>query len=85
MNSSGFADAPISKYLLLWIVSASILASFTDMKHYFYIQVVPHLRQYKQIWRLLIWPVSSGHMLLSSKCIAAKLTITLSGMLHEFN
>ncbi|KAI9711129.1 MAG: hypothetical protein M1812_007233 [Candelaria pacifica] len=55
MLASGFTDARVSKYLLISIVALSILASITDSKYLFYIQVVPHLWRYKQIWRLLIW------------------------------
>jgi len=43
MLSTGFADAPVSRSLAYGIVAASILASVLDVKHYFYIQVDPHL------------------------------------------
>lgn len=57
MLASGFADARVTKYLLFTIVALSIIASITDSKYLFYIQVVPHLWRYKQAWRLLIWQV----------------------------
>ncbi|KAI9788287.1 MAG: hypothetical protein M1835_002369 [Candelina submexicana] len=55
MLASGFADARVSKYLLFSIVASSIIASITDSKYLFHIQVASHLWRYKQIWRLLIW------------------------------
>jgi len=55
MLSSGFANAPVSKWLLFGIIALSIAVSITDSKYLFYIQVMPHLWRYKQAWRLLIW------------------------------
>jgi hypothetical protein len=55
MMSTGFADAPVSRSLVYGLVGASILVSITDVKHYFYIQVDPHLWRYHQIWRILIY------------------------------
>ena len=55
MISSGFANAPISRWLLILTVAVSILASLTDTKHYFWIAVRPQLRDYRQFWRLLTW------------------------------
>ncbi|KAI9698060.1 MAG: hypothetical protein M1836_004413 [Candelina mexicana] len=55
MLASGFVDARVSKYLLFSIVTSSIIASITNSKYLFHIQVAPHLWRYKQIWRLLIW------------------------------
>jgi membrane associated rhomboid family serine protease len=55
MLSSSFSDAPVSRSLAYLLVGASILASITDTKHYFYIQVDPHLWRYHQLWRLLTY------------------------------
>jgi hypothetical protein len=55
MLSTGFTDAPVSRSLVYGIVATSILVSITDAKHYFYIQVDPHLWQYHQIWRVFIY------------------------------
>ncbi|KUJ15440.1 uncharacterized protein LY89DRAFT_537984, partial [Mollisia scopiformis] len=55
MLSTGFADAPVSRSLAYGIVAASILASITDSKHYFYIQVDPHLWKYYQVWRIFTY------------------------------
>lgn len=57
MLASGFTAAPVSKYLFFGIIAFSILASITDSKYLFEIQVVPHLWRHKQIWRLLVWQV----------------------------
>ncbi|KAI4144597.1 MAG: hypothetical protein LQ340_006591 [Diploschistes diacapsis] len=55
MLSSGFTGASVSKFLLFGVISSSILASITDVKYLFYIEIVPHLWPYRQIWRLLSW------------------------------
>jgi hypothetical protein len=55
MLSTGFTDAPVTRSLVYGIVAASILASVTDTKHYFYIQVDPHLWRYHQIWRIFTY------------------------------
>ncbi len=60
MIASGFSAAPVSKFLFFSLITSSILVSITDTKHLFYIQVLPHLYRYKQLWRLLIWQVKSA-------------------------
>ncbi|WEW60733.1 hypothetical protein PRK78_006220 [Emydomyces testavorans] len=55
MLTSGFTNAPVTKYALLFIVASSIAVSISDTKYLFYIQVVPHLWHYWQWWRVLIW------------------------------
>ncbi|KZF24840.1 hypothetical protein L228DRAFT_243570 [Xylona heveae TC161] len=55
MLTSGFTNAPISKFLLFALVISSLLVSIADIKYLFYIRVVPHLWRYKQGWRLLVW------------------------------
>jgi hypothetical protein len=55
MLSTGFTDAPVSRSLVYGIVAASILVSVTDIKHYFYIQIDPHIWRYRQLWRVLIY------------------------------
>ncbi|KLJ09299.1 hypothetical protein EMPG_15279, partial [Blastomyces silverae] len=49
MISSGFTNAPISKYVMVFIIASSITASIADVKYLLYIQVVPHLWQYWQL------------------------------------
>lgn len=55
MLASGFTAAPVCRVLLFGLIASSVLASVTDTKYMFYITVVPHLWQYKQFWRLLVW------------------------------
>lgn len=55
MIASGFTNAPVSKALVVGVVATSFLASLTDTKYYFWIQVRPHLFDYWQIWRLFTW------------------------------
>ena len=57
MLTSGFSNAPISKCLVYGLVASSIAVSIADLKYYFWIEVIPHLWQYKQLWRMLLWQV----------------------------
>lgn len=50
-----FANAPVTRTLVLGLVSSSIAASLFDIKHYFYIIVDTHLWRYHQLWRLLTY------------------------------
>lgn len=58
MLSSGFTNAPITKRLLIAIVSCSVALSIFDAKHRVHIQVQPHLWQYGQFSRVLLWQVA---------------------------
>jgi hypothetical protein len=64
MLTSGFKYTPVSRLLLLFVVTASIVASITDTKYYFYIQVVPHIWVWHQFWRILTWQVSNEDLIL---------------------
>ncbi|KAF2092687.1 hypothetical protein NA57DRAFT_23834, partial [Rhizodiscina lignyota] len=55
MQTSGFSNAPVTRLLIAWIVVGSMLATLTDTKMFFYIQVVPHFWAYWQWWRVFIW------------------------------
>ena len=57
MLASGFTNAPVSKTFLFGTIALSVLASITDSKYFFHINVVPHLWPYKQAWRILVWQV----------------------------
>ncbi|KAG6024599.1 hypothetical protein E4U41_001732 [Claviceps citrina] len=50
-----FTNAPVTRLLVLGLVSASIGASMLDVKHYFYISIDTHLWKYRQLWRLLAY------------------------------
>ncbi|KAF2162792.1 hypothetical protein M409DRAFT_37350 [Zasmidium cellare ATCC 36951] len=55
MLASGFTNAPVTQLLVFGIVASSFVASLTDTKYYFWIEVRPHLFDYGQFWRLLTW------------------------------
>lgn len=50
-----FTNAPVTRTLVLGLVSSSIAASLFDVKHYFYIDVGTHIWTYHQPWRALIF------------------------------
>ncbi|KAL7274079.1 hypothetical protein RUND412_003045 [Rhizina undulata] len=69
MQQSGFRSAPVSKSLLYLIVTSSLLASIADIKHYFHIQILPHIWLYRQVWRVGIWQTiyaNAGELLFAS-------------------
>ncbi|KAK9322730.1 hypothetical protein V1517DRAFT_124898 [Lipomyces orientalis] len=51
----GFKNAPISKLFITITVSASIVSSIVGIKHYFFLQLVPHIWGWGQWWRLIVW------------------------------
>lgn len=55
MLASGFTNAPVTRLLVFGIVASSFVASLTDTKYYFWIEVRPHLFDYLQFWRLFTW------------------------------
>lgn len=57
MLASGFANAPVTRFLVLSTVVSALLASITDTKYFFPIQPRPHLLDYGQFWRLLTWQI----------------------------
>ncbi|KAI7235508.1 hypothetical protein KC330_g4277 [Hortaea werneckii] len=57
MITSGFTNAPVTKLLVFGIILTSFLATLTDTKYFFWIEVRPHLLDYAQSWRLLTWQV----------------------------
>jgi hypothetical protein len=59
MLTSGFKYAPVSQILVIWVVAASIAASITDTKYYFYLQAIPHIWKWRQFWRLFTWQVGA--------------------------
>lgn len=80
MLASGFTAAPVSQCFFFGIIASSILVSITDTKYLFYIQVVPHLWRYKQVWRLLTWQVFSPH----SNCVLTTQYIVYIGTSSDF-
>ncbi|TVY20781.1 DSC E3 ubiquitin ligase complex subunit 2 [Lachnellula arida] len=72
MLATGFTSAPVSRSLTYGIVGASILASILDIKHYFYIQVDPHLWRYHQLWRIFTYQLCYTN---STEVLFAAMTI----------
>jgi membrane associated rhomboid family serine protease len=58
MLSSGFVNTPITRSLILSLISASLVASIADLKHLLPIQPTPHLYPYLQFWRLCTWQIA---------------------------
>lgn len=58
MLASGFTNAPVSKFLLVYVIASSIALAIFDVKHLAHIQVSPHLWRYGQLSRLLVWQVA---------------------------
>jgi hypothetical protein len=48
---SSFANAPVSRALLVGLIGGSIAVSLFDVKHYFYVLVDTHIWRYHQLWR----------------------------------
>ncbi|KAF2178346.1 hypothetical protein K469DRAFT_676067 [Zopfia rhizophila CBS 207.26] len=55
MITSGFTNAPVSRFLVFSTVIGALIASLTDTRYYFHIEVVPHIWNYGQFWRVLTW------------------------------
>lgn len=58
MLASGFANTPITKSLILLLISTSLVASIADIKYLLPIRPTPHLFPYLQIWRLCSWQIA---------------------------
>lgn len=50
-----FTSTPVTRLLVIGLVSASIGASMLDIKHYFYITIDTHLWRYRQLWRFFAY------------------------------
>lgn len=50
-----FTNAPVTRTLVVGLVSSSLAASLFDLKYYFYILVNTHIWKYHQPWRALIF------------------------------
>ncbi|KAJ7865697.1 hypothetical protein B0H13DRAFT_2203301 [Mycena leptocephala] len=47
-----FEHAPVSKGLMIGVALTSLLVGVFDVKHYFHLQLVPHISRHYQYWRL---------------------------------
>ncbi|KAH6914716.1 hypothetical protein BKA70DRAFT_1510167 [Coprinopsis sp. MPI-PUGE-AT-0042] len=48
-----FEHASVTKALILGVAVSSITVGVFDVKHYFHLQLVPHMSRHHQYWRLL--------------------------------
>ncbi|KAF2841939.1 hypothetical protein M501DRAFT_907916, partial [Patellaria atrata CBS 101060] len=55
MITSGFTSAPVSKFIVFYVVVSALIASVTDTKYYLHLQVDPHLWPWGQFWRIFTW------------------------------
>ena len=58
MLTSGLTNASISKSLLIYTIASSVALAIFDLKHLTNIHVTPHIWQYGQFWRILVWQVA---------------------------
>ncbi|KAL1887999.1 hypothetical protein Cpir12675_006350 [Ceratocystis pirilliformis] len=67
-----FTNTPVTKFMVIGLVTSSIAASLFDAKHYFYILIDPHLWRYGQFWRLFTYQLSYSN---SSEVLFACMTL----------
>jgi len=67
-----FTNTPVSRLLLISLISGSILASLLDVKHYFYISLHVHIWRYQQFWRLLTYQLCYAN---SAEVLFAAITL----------
>ncbi|CDS13354.1 hypothetical protein LRAMOSA05532 [Lichtheimia ramosa] len=53
VGPSGFYNVPVTKFLMLFIGSCSLLASILNYKQIFHLQLSPHITIHHQFWRLV--------------------------------
>ncbi|KAI8082484.1 uncharacterized protein B0P05DRAFT_537243 [Gilbertella persicaria] len=61
VGPAGFYNVPVTKFLVLFIGSCSILTSIFNMKQYFQLQLTPHITVHHQFWRLLTSHIAFGN------------------------
>ncbi|KAL5615097.1 hypothetical protein BROUX41_005157 [Berkeleyomyces rouxiae] len=67
-----FTNTPVTKFMVIGLVTSSIAASLLDIKHYSYILIDPHLWRYGQFWRLFTYQLSYTN---SSEALFACITL----------
>ena len=73
-----FANAPVTRTLVVGLIASSIAASLFDVKHYFYISVGTHFVRYRQLWRALAYQLcftNSSEVLFGSMALYNMRTI----------
>ncbi|KAK0705064.1 hypothetical protein B0H67DRAFT_369595 [Lasiosphaeris hirsuta] len=67
-----FTNAPVTRTLVLGLVTFSITASLFDVKHYFYISIGTHIWRYRQLWRIFTYQLcytNSSEVLFSAMAL----------------
>jgi membrane associated rhomboid family serine protease len=67
-----FTNAPVTRALVLGLVSSSIAVSLLDLKHYAYILVDLHFWRYHQFWRVFAYQLcytNSAEVLFASMAL----------------
>lgn len=67
-----FANAPVTRSLVIGLVILSIAASLLDVKQYFYIRVDTHFWRYRQFWRMFTYQLCCTN---SSEALFASITL----------
>lgn len=67
-----FTNAPVTRSLVVGLVSSSVAASLFDLKHYFYILADSHIWKYHQPWRGFIFQLCYTN---SSEVLFAVITL----------
>ncbi|GAN01607.1 uba domain-containing protein ucp14 [Mucor ambiguus] len=57
---AGLYNVPVTKFLVLFVGTCSILAAIMNIKQYFYLQLIPHITIHHQFWRLLTSQIAFG-------------------------
>ncbi|KAI0082497.1 hypothetical protein K474DRAFT_1611586 [Panus rudis PR-1116 ss-1] len=49
-----FEHAPVTKACMVFLALTSLLVGIFDVKHYFHLQLVPHISKHHQYWRIFL-------------------------------
>ncbi|KAJ3793384.1 hypothetical protein GGU11DRAFT_748955 [Lentinula aff. detonsa] len=75
-----FEYASVSKGLMISLALTSIVVGVFDVKHYFHLQLVPHISKYHQYWRLALHNIAFAN---SSDLFLAELILYQDGIQVE--
>ncbi|KAJ3835041.1 hypothetical protein F5878DRAFT_664230 [Lentinula raphanica] len=75
-----FEYAAVSKGLMATLALTSIVVGIFDVKHYFHLQLVPHISKYHQYWRLALHNIAFAN---SSDLFLAELILFQDGIQVE--
>ncbi|KAK9478395.1 hypothetical protein V1514DRAFT_73232 [Lipomyces japonicus] len=55
VTPAGLQNAVVTKHLLIAVVTTAVVTTIVGIKHYVFLQLVPHVWSWHQWWRLIIW------------------------------